>query len=84
MVTAQIEGGGFLTGGQGWGYGMSVTVKADEVGGPGRYGWSGGYGTDWFTDPAEGLTVILLSQVTDLLWNGALPEFSKLAYAEAP
>ncbi|MEU4238164.1 serine hydrolase domain-containing protein [Actinoplanes sp. NPDC026619] len=81
LTPAQIEGGGFLAGGQGWGYGMSVTIKADEVSGPGRYGWSGGYGTDWFNDPAEGLTVILLSQVTDLLWNGALQEFSRLAYA---
>ncbi|GAA0540438.1 serine hydrolase [Paractinoplanes ferrugineus] len=81
LTPEQIESGGFLLGGQGWGYGMAVAVRADEVAGPGRYGWSGGYGTDWFNDPAEGLTVILLSQVTDLLWNGALPEFSKLAYA---
>ncbi|MFD0520206.1 serine hydrolase [Paractinoplanes durhamensis] len=80
LAPEQIEGTGFLDG-QGWGYGMSVTVKADEVSGPGRYGWSGGYGTDWFNDPGAGLTVILLSQVTDLLWNGALQEFSRLAYA---
>jgi CubicO group peptidase (beta-lactamase class C family) len=57
-----------------------VTVKDDETGGPGRYGWSGGYGTDWMTDPSEGLILIVLSQVSDLLWGGALPEFIKLAY----
>jgi CubicO group peptidase (beta-lactamase class C family) len=82
LTRAQIEGGGFLLGNQGWGYGVSVTVEADEVGGPGRYGWSGGYGTDWFNDPAEDLIVILLSQVTDLLWNGALQEFCRLAYGD--
>jgi CubicO group peptidase (beta-lactamase class C family) len=80
LTDEQIAGGGFLLGGQGWGYGMGVTVKDDETGGPGRYGWSGGYGTDWMTDPSEGLILIVLSQVSDLLWGGALPEFIKLAY----
>ncbi|MET3429010.1 CubicO group peptidase (beta-lactamase class C family) [Actinoplanes tereljensis] len=74
LTPAQIEGAGFMLNGEGWGYGMCVTAT-------GRYGWSGGFGTDWFNDPAEGLTVILLSQVSDLLWNGALQEFSGLAYA---
>ncbi|MBL7255110.1 serine hydrolase domain-containing protein [Paractinoplanes lichenicola] len=76
----QIEGGGFFLGGSGWGYGLAVTVRADEVSAPGRYGWAGGYGTDWFTDPREGLIFILLSQVSDLLWNGALTELGQLAY----
>ena len=80
LTDEQIAGGGFFLDGQGWGYGLGVTVRDDEVGGPGRYGWAGGYGTDWFTDPREGLIFIVLSQVSDLLWNGALPEFSKLAY----
>ena len=47
---------------------------------PGRYGWSGGYGTTWFNDPNEGLIVIVLGQVGDLLWNGSLTEFGRLAY----
>lgn len=82
LTPAQIEGGGMLLGGSGWGYGTAVTVEADEVSGPGRYGWSGGYGTTWFNDPAAGLIAIVLSQTGDLLWNGALQEFNKLAYAE--
>jgi CubicO group peptidase (beta-lactamase class C family) len=76
----QIETGGMLLLKQGWGYGMAVTVTADEVSGPGRYGWSGGYGTSWFNDPHEGLISIVLGQVSDLLWSGALTEFDRLAY----
>jgi CubicO group peptidase (beta-lactamase class C family) len=72
-----------LLGGSGWGYGLGVAVTADEVSGPGRYGWSGGYGTTWFNDPAEGLVLIVLTQVSDLLWSGAQQEFGRLAYAEA-
>ena len=80
LTPEQIASGGILLGGSGWGYGLAVTVERDEVSGPGRYGWSGGYGTTWFNDPAEGLIVIVLSQVADLLWNGALTEFGKAAY----
>jgi CubicO group peptidase (beta-lactamase class C family) len=78
----QIAAGGMLLANQGWGYGMAVTVTADEVSGPGRYGWAGGYGTSWFNDPAEGLTAIVLGQVSDLLWSGALTEFDRLAYGK--
>ena len=78
----QIASGGVFLGGSGWGYGMAVTVEPDEVSAPGRYGWSGGYGTTWFNDPGEDLTLIVLSQVGDLLWNGAIEEFGRLAYSE--
>jgi CubicO group peptidase (beta-lactamase class C family) len=82
LTPEQIEGGSMFLGGAGWGYGVAVTVADDEVSGPGRYGWSGGYGTSWFNDPSAGLISIVLGQVSDLLWNGALPEFNRLAYAE--
>ncbi|HEY0533538.1 MAG TPA: serine hydrolase domain-containing protein [Actinoplanes sp.] len=78
----QIDAGGMLLAEHGWGYGMAVTVTADEVSGPGRYGWSGGYGTSWFNDTHEGLTAIVLGQVSDLLWSGALTEFDRLAYGK--
>jgi CubicO group peptidase (beta-lactamase class C family) len=29
---------------------------------PGAFGWSGGFGTSWYMDPAKGLTTILLTQ----------------------
>jgi CubicO group peptidase (beta-lactamase class C family) len=82
LTPEQIAGGGMLLHGQGWGYGMAVTVTADEVSGPGRYGWSGGYGTSWFNDPRERLISIVLGQVSDLLWSGALTEFDRLAYGK--
>ena len=81
LTPDQIESGGMLLHGSGWGYGMAVTVAEDEVSGPGRYGWSGGYGTSWFNDPSEGLVAIVLTQVSDMLWSGALTEFGRLAYA---
>lgn len=75
----QISTAGFLAG-SGWGLGLAVTVTDDEISGPGRYGWSGGYGTSWFNDPHERLIAIAMTQVTDFLWSGALSEFGKLAY----
>jgi CubicO group peptidase (beta-lactamase class C family) len=83
LTPEQITGGGVLLSGSGWGYGMAVTVAPDEVSpAPGRYGWSGGYGTSWCNDPATGRTLVILSQVSDVLWNGTLTEFNQLALRE--
>jgi CubicO group peptidase (beta-lactamase class C family) len=80
LTDAQIATGGPVLNGEGWGYGMSVVVKPDEVSDvPGRYGWGGGYGTAWFNDPHKNLVAIALSQTTDFMWNGALVDFEKLA-----
>jgi CubicO group peptidase (beta-lactamase class C family) len=81
LTPAQIESAGQLLGGSGWGLGMAVTVEPDEISGPGRYGWTGGYGVTWFNDPAERLVGVAFTQVSDFLWSGALTEFDKLAYA---
>jgi CubicO group peptidase (beta-lactamase class C family) len=43
----------------GWGFGVAVKVRGA---GAGRYGWSGGQGTDFFVDP-DGTVGILLTQV---------------------
>jgi CubicO group peptidase (beta-lactamase class C family) len=79
LTPAQIASAGQLLNGAGWGFGMAVTVEADDVSGPGRYGWSGGYGTTWFNDPGRRLTAIAFTQVSDFLWSGALDEFGRLA-----
>ncbi|THD58428.1 serine hydrolase [Phenylobacterium sp.] len=48
--------------GHGWGYGMSVLAWPSKDGlRPGAFGWSGGFGTSWYLDPAEGLTTIILT-----------------------
>lgn len=45
--------------GMGWGFGVAVQTAGAYRG---RYGWSGGQGTDWFTDP-DGTIGLLLTQV---------------------
>jgi CubicO group peptidase (beta-lactamase class C family) len=48
---------------RGWGMGLSVFTKRDDLCNvPGRFGWDGGYGTSWYSDPREQLTGILLTQ----------------------
>ena len=46
-----------------WGFGMSVfKARDDRHATPGRFGWDGGYGTSWYSDPGKQLTGILLTQ----------------------
>jgi len=48
---------------RGWGLGLSVFTRRDNLcTAPGRFGWDGGYGTSWYSDPREQLTGILLTQ----------------------
>ncbi|UGY05621.1 serine hydrolase domain-containing protein [Bradyrhizobium quebecense] len=48
---------------RGWGFGLSVVTARDDLCHvPGRYGWDGGYGTSWYSDPCETMTGILLTQ----------------------
>jgi CubicO group peptidase (beta-lactamase class C family) len=48
---------------RGWGMGVSVFTRRDDLSHvPGRFGWDGGYGTSWYSDPNENLTGILLTQ----------------------
>jgi CubicO group peptidase (beta-lactamase class C family) len=48
---------------RGWGFGMSVITRRDDLAAvPGRYGWDGGYGTSWYSDPKEDMVAILMTQ----------------------
>ena len=48
---------------RGWGFGVMTVTRRDNVWAvPGRFGWDGGYGTSWATDPAEDLVGILMTQ----------------------
>jgi CubicO group peptidase (beta-lactamase class C family) len=47
----------------GWGFGVSIVTRRDDVAAvPGRYGWDGGLGTSWYSDPAEDMVTILMTQ----------------------
>ena len=64
LTVAQRAGGQEILGrGRGWGYGMSVVIDP-VLGQPaqGSFGWPGGYGSSWISDPAVDLTMILLTQ----------------------
>jgi CubicO group peptidase (beta-lactamase class C family) len=48
---------------RGWGFGLSIVTTRDDVAAvPGRYGWDGGYGMSWYSDPKEDMTAILMTQ----------------------
>jgi CubicO group peptidase (beta-lactamase class C family) len=48
---------------RGWGFGVGITTGRDDVSAvPGRFGWDGGLGTSWYSDPAEDLVGILMTQ----------------------
>ena len=47
----------------GWGFGVSMVTRRDDVAAvPGRFGWDGGMGTSWYSDPREGMVTILMTQ----------------------
>src|SRR6266481_2516467 len=71
---------GFLDG-NGWGFGVSVVTRRDDIAAvPGRYGWDGGLGTSWYSDPREEMVIILMTQCA---WTSPSPPnvyFWTLAY----
>jgi CubicO group peptidase (beta-lactamase class C family) len=72
LTAEQKAGAGFFLGdSRGWGFGVSLVTRRDDVAGiPGRYGWDGGYGTSWATDPTEEMVAILMTQ---RLWDSPGP-----------
>jgi CubicO group peptidase (beta-lactamase class C family) len=49
--------------GLGWGFGLSIVTRRDDIASvPGRYGWDGGLGTSWYSDPKEEMVIILMTQ----------------------
>jgi CubicO group peptidase (beta-lactamase class C family) len=67
----QAESRFFLGDSRGWGFGVSIVTRRDDVAAvPGRFGWDGGYGTSWSSDPKEDMVAILMTQ---RLWNSPSP-----------
>ena len=53
----------FFGGNSGWGLGFQVFTRREALAStPGRFGWTGGTGTSVYTDPAQELIGILLTQ----------------------
>jgi CubicO group peptidase (beta-lactamase class C family) len=46
----------------GWGFGVSVVTRPSGLEPLGAYGWNGGLGTSWASDPATDFTAILMTQ----------------------
>jgi len=66
----------------GWGYGVGVVTAPDAVSRtPGRYGWDGGFGTTWTSDPQRGLVAIAMTQSSDFLFAGGKDAFFRDVYA---
>jgi CubicO group peptidase (beta-lactamase class C family) len=67
LTPAQKTGSGFWPGyfdNCGWGFGVSVVTRRDQPATPvGTYGWNGGWGTIWRSDPREEMITILMTQV---------------------
>jgi CubicO group peptidase (beta-lactamase class C family) len=54
-----------------WGFGVAMVTRRDGVAAvPGRFGWDGGYGTSWSSDPTEDMVAILMTQ---RLWTSPSP-----------
>lgn len=48
---------------RGWGFGLSVVTRRDEIAGvPGRFGWDGAFSTSLYVDPHEELVGVLMAQ----------------------
>jgi CubicO group peptidase (beta-lactamase class C family) len=80
-------GGPAADGSQGWGFGVGVIRRrTDHTVSAGSYGWSGGLGSSWFNDPAEGVIGVLLT--TDMFTSPALPavhqDFATTLFAALP
>jgi CubicO group peptidase (beta-lactamase class C family) len=76
---------GFLAGSwdnRGWGFGVAIVTGRDNVWAvPGRFGWDGGYGTSWASDPQEDIVAILMIQRAEFpLFSRVYPDFWTAVY----
>jgi CubicO group peptidase (beta-lactamase class C family) len=85
LTPAQKAVSGFFPGAWdnlGWGFGVSVVTGRDGVAAvPGRFGWDGGLGTSWASDPAERMVAVLLTQRAQFpMFSPVYLDFWTLAY----
>jgi CubicO group peptidase (beta-lactamase class C family) len=74
LTPAQKAASGLVAGyfdSHGWGFGVSMVTKRDDIAAvPGRFGWDGGLGTSWYSDPVENMVTILMTQAA---WTSPSP-----------
>ncbi|MGH2578364.1 MAG: serine hydrolase domain-containing protein, partial [Actinomycetota bacterium] len=74
--------GGFFNS-HGWGFGVAMVTRREDPSEPvGKFGWDGGLGTSWRSDPQEDMITILMTQRA---WSSPNPpdvcrDFWTLAY----
>ena len=67
--------------GRGWGLGLSMITERVNTGqGPGQFGWSGAYGSDWISDSVEDQISILMIQRFNMGPGKIHDDFRTLAY----
>ena len=67
---------------RGWGWGVGVVNRRSDIAStPGQYGWDGGFGTTWRSDPREDMISILMTQVSPPEGMPIFRDFYNLAYA---
>ncbi|RVX43086.1 CubicO group peptidase (beta-lactamase class C family) [Nonomuraea polychroma] len=84
LTAAQKAGNEMFLGSGGWGFGLAVDARRNDLAvGPGRFGWTGGLGTEAYVDPGEDLIGILLTQraLGSPLPPRVFQDFWTLAYA---
>jgi CubicO group peptidase (beta-lactamase class C family) len=66
LSAEQRASAGFLPGwfdARGWGFGVSIVTRREGIAmSPGQFGWSGAFGTSWFSVPREDLVGLLMTQ----------------------
>ena len=71
MTQAHVTRGPDPTGALGWGFGLGVQLRHDDLGrGVGSYGWDGGLGSSWCNDPGARSATVLL---TNRMWRSPIP-----------
>jgi len=67
---------------RGWGFGVSMITRRDDVASvPGRFGWDGGFGTSWSSDPEEDLVgVLMIQRLYDPIVAAIDADFRTLVY----
>ena len=68
---------------RGYGFGVGVATRRDDVSAvPGCFGWDGGFGTSWRTDPREEMVSILMTQRAEFpMFSPVYQDFWTSVYA---